>query len=85
MGIRTTVTLDEDVLNRVKDESKATGRSFRETLNELVRDGLASHQHSGQRKRELRITPLHLDGRPEGINYDCTEALLEYLDGPGHK
>lgn len=85
MGIRTTVTLDEDVLNRVKDESKATGRSFRETLNELVRDGLLAKQNSRKRKRELRIIPLNMGPRPEGINYDCTEALLEYLDGPGHK
>lgn len=86
MGIRTTVTLDEDVLKRVKDESKSTGRSFRETLNELVRDALAAKADRPQRKREFRIDPVPMDmPRPEGITYDCTEQLLEYLDGPGHK
>jgi len=86
MGIRTTVTLDEDVLNRVKDESKASGRSFRETLNELVRDGLASKADARQRRRQFRVDPVPMDvPRPEGLNYDCTEQLLEYLDGPGHK
>ena len=86
MSIRTTVTLDEDVLNRVKDESKASGRSFRETLNELVRDGLASKQSPRQRKREFRIDPVPMDiPRPEGVNYDCTEQLLEYLEGPDYR
>jgi hypothetical protein len=86
MSIRTTVTLDEDVLNRVRDHSKATGRSFRETLNELVREALAAKQDNGRRKREFRIDPVPMDiPRPPGINYDCTEQLIEYLDGPGHK
>jgi hypothetical protein len=86
MGIRTTVTLEEDVLTRVRDESKSSGRSFRETLNELLRYALASKADPRKRKREFRIDPVPLDiPRPEGINYDCTEQLLEYLDGPGHK
>ena len=85
MGIRTTVTLEQDVIDRVKDESKATGRSFGETLNELVRDALAHKQSMTQRKRELRIHPIRLARLPEGVTYDCTERLLEYLDGPGHK
>lgn len=86
MGIRTTVTLDEDVLNRVKDESKATGRSFRETLNELVRNGLAAKGDSQPRKRKLNIIPMSLNiPRPEGLNYHCTEQLLEYLEGPDYR
>jgi hypothetical protein len=85
MGIRTTVTLDEDVMDRVRDQSKASGRSFRATLNELVREGLSVKQISRQRKREFRVIPLSMGPRPEGVNYDCTGALLEYLDGPGHK
>lgn len=40
MSIRTTVTLDEDVLERVKAESRARGLSFRETFNQLLRLGL---------------------------------------------
>lgn len=84
MSIRTTVALDEDVLNRVRDESKATGRSFRETLNELIRDGLASKQNLRQRKREFHIHPIHTGARRD-LNYDCTEALLEQLEGPYHR
>jgi hypothetical protein len=84
MGIRTTVTLDEDVLNRVRDESKASGRSFKETLNELVRDGLAAKRELQQKKREFRIDPIHA-GLRQDLNYDCTEALLEAIEGPFHR
>jgi hypothetical protein len=84
MSIRTTVTLDDDVLNRVRDESKASGRSFRETLNELVRDGLAFKQDLRQRKREFRIDPIHTGARRD-LNYDCTEELLQQIEGPYHR
>jgi metal-responsive CopG/Arc/MetJ family transcriptional regulator len=84
MGIRTTVTLEQDVLDRVKDESKASGRSFRETLNELLRDALAAKQDRQPRKREFRIDPIHTGARRD-LNYDCTEALLEQIEGPFHR
>ncbi|HYZ87577.1 MAG TPA: hypothetical protein VE621_24390 [Bryobacteraceae bacterium] len=37
MSTRTTVTLDDDVLERVKRESRSRGASFRDTLNDLLR------------------------------------------------
>lgn len=49
MSIRTTVTLDEDVLERVKQESRARGASFRDTLNELVRTGLLYARNKPER------------------------------------
>ena len=84
MGIRTTVTLDEDVLNRVKDESKATGRSFRETLNELIREALVQERPPQRGTRRFRIDPIHT-GSVRDLNYDCTGALLEKLEGPYHR
>ena len=41
MGIRTTVVLDEDVLERVREKAREDAAPFRTTLNDLVRDGLA--------------------------------------------
>ncbi|MBV9156561.1 MAG: hypothetical protein JO097_09890 [Acidobacteriaceae bacterium] len=83
MSIRTTVTFDEDVLERLKQESRVHGASFRHTLNELLRKALAQ---TGQppTRREFHITPSHM-GYVEGLNYDCTEVLLEYLEGPEHR
>lgn len=83
MSIRTTVALDDDVLERVKAESRARGASFRETLNELLRRALAP-QVSNAGGRRFRIKARHMGYRP-GLNYDCTEALIEYGEGEYHR
>lgn len=41
MSIRTTVVLDEDVLERVRDQARQDDVPFRTKLNDLLRDGLA--------------------------------------------
>jgi hypothetical protein len=82
MSIRTTVTLDDDVVARVKRESKARGASFRDTLNELLRTALL--EKDKQPRRTLRIKPSHMGYRP-GLNYDNIESLLVYGEGEQHR
>lgn len=83
MGIRTTITLDEDVLERVKQESRHRGTSFKDTLNELLRVGLLQ-QEAKPRRRKFKVEPFDMGLRP-GLNYDSTEALLEYGEGERHR
>lgn len=40
--VRTTVNLDADVLAAVEERRRATGAGLSETVNELVREGLAT-------------------------------------------
>jgi hypothetical protein len=82
MSIRTTVTLDEDVLERVKRESRARGASFKDTLNDLLRVALA--QENKPFRRNLRIRTFHMGHNP-ALNHDSVEALLEYAEGPEHR
>ena len=82
MSKRTTVTLDDDLLFRIKEISRTRGVSFSEALNELLRTAL---NEKPLRSVELfKIEPLDMGYRP-GLNYDCTEALLEYAEGPFHR
>ena len=83
MSIRTTVTLDDDVLERVKRESRSRGVSFRDTLNDLLRVGLL-YLEQKPRRRTLKIEPTHM-GYRAGLNYDSVESLLEYGEGEGHR
>jgi hypothetical protein len=85
MGIRTTVTLDEDVLERVKQESKSQGLPFKRILNELLRDALASRQDLKQCKREFHADAIHMGPKLFDFSYDCIPALLDRLDGPAHR
>jgi hypothetical protein len=82
MSIRTTVTLDDDVVKRVKRESIARGMSFRQTLNDLLRDALVKIRH--QPPRCFEVKPVHMGYRP-GLNYDSVESLLEYGEGDHHR
>jgi hypothetical protein len=82
MSIRTTITLDDDVVVRVKRESQTRGLTFRETLNELLRAALLN---AGQPpRRTLQIKPVHMGYNP-GLNYDKIESLIEYGEGEQHR
>jgi hypothetical protein len=82
MSIRTTISLDDDVLERVKMESRTRGVSFRETLNDLLRLALLA-QSSTPAPRGFRVKPSHMGYRP-GLNYDDVESLLDYGEGERH-
>ena len=83
MSTRTTVTLDDDVLERVKRESRSRGASFRETLNDLLRAALVTVE-AQPRRRTIKIKPAHM-GYRAGLNYDNVESLLEYGEGERHR
>jgi hypothetical protein len=83
MSVRTTVTLDEDVLQRVKDESRSRGVSFKETLNDLLRTALLkTDQEPPQRSFHIQAVAL---GAHPWLDYDDIEGLIEYGEGPLHR
>ncbi len=83
MSIRTTVTLDKDVLDRVRRESRSRGASFRDTLNDLLRFALLARQQRPDR-RSFRVKPSPM-GLRSGLNYDDVEGLLEFGEGATHR
>jgi hypothetical protein len=82
MSIRTTVTLEDDIVERVKRESRARGASFRDTLNDLLR--MALNLENRPQARTLQIKALSMGYRP-GLNYDDIESLLESAEGEQHR
>jgi hypothetical protein len=80
MSIRTTVTLDEDVLERVKQESRERGASFKETVNNLLRFALSANKLPSQKQEKFKVRAFHM-GTVPGLNYDKTNDLLDYAFG----
>lgn len=75
---RTTLTLDDDIAGRLKEEMQRSGASFKETVNHLLRLGLdASRQPRMPRRFEVR--PRDLKPLP-GVSYDNIEELLEQIE-----
>lgn len=83
MAIRATVTLDDEVLTRVKYESRCRGASFRATLNDLLRAALLRVDNQPPR-RTLSIKPAHMGYKP-GLNHDNIESLLKSGEGGPHR
>lgn len=83
MSIRTTVTLDEDVMERLREVSRQRGVPFRRAINDVLRAGLIAATAPPVR-REFRVRPKHMGTRP-GLNYDNISALLDLAEGEGHR
>jgi hypothetical protein len=81
MSIRTTVTLDEDVLERVQEVSKSTGTSSKDALN-LLRSALVQPNEVPMRNLKLQTSNM---GYYPHLNYDDIEGLIEYAEGPWHR
>lgn len=84
--MRTTVTLDDDVVKTIRDEMKTgEGKTFKEAVNELIRLGRYFKQERTPTKRKpFKVKAKNLGVYPH-LNYDDIGALLEEIEGPLHK
>jgi hypothetical protein len=82
--MRTTVTLDEDVALEVAKLQKARDESFKETLNALLRAGLASLRAKRSAATVVyRTEPVSLGG-PRLKNLDDISEVLAFGEGEDH-
>jgi hypothetical protein len=79
MMLRTTLTLEDDVAARVLAESRRTGRSFKATVNALLRAGLEARR-AAKPARRFKVRARALGVRP-GIDYDNVADLVEQIEG----
>ncbi len=84
--MRTTLTLDDDVVKTIREEMKSgDGKTFKEAVNELIRLGRYFKQDKVDKKRKpFKVKAKNL-GVYDHLNYDNIAELLEKLEGPFHK
>jgi len=82
--MRTTLTLDDDVVAKLKAESRRAGRPFREVVNETLRRGLASRR-STTRRQAFRVTARDLGEIKPGLSLDNIAELIEQVEGSLHR
>jgi len=81
--MRTTITLDDDIAAKLRSEMRESGRTFKETVNGLLRQGLNSRRGlSHTRKFVVRARALNAR---RGVNFDNIGELLEHLEGSAHR
>ena len=78
--MRTTVTLDDDVADKLHDRMRQSGGSFKETLNACLRRGLDEPAETAP-DVPFVVEARSMGLRP-GIDLDDVGGLLDLLDGP---
>jgi hypothetical protein len=76
--MRTTLTLDPDVAQKVKRTMARTGQSLKATVNAGLRIGLAESKARAERTR-FRVEP-HASGFFPGIDRDRMNQLADQLE-----
>jgi hypothetical protein len=82
--MRTTVTLDDDVVEAIDKELRRRRKSsFKEVINDLIRAGCHSRREV-KRVPRFVVRARHM-GLRRGLNYDDVGGLLEKLEGETHR
>ncbi|MDX2171009.1 MAG: hypothetical protein SF182_28325 [Deltaproteobacteria bacterium] len=82
--MRTTVTLEDDVALEIAKLQKARDESFKDTLNALLRAGLASLQGKRPRAAAVYRTEAVSLGTPRLKNLDDISEVLAFGEGEDH-
>ena len=82
--MRTTLTLDEDVAAKLQTESRRTGKTFREVVNEMLRRGLAVRSAATELE-PFRVVARDLGDVLPGLSLDNVSELLDQIEGPTHR
>ncbi|MEO8510747.1 MAG: DUF2191 domain-containing protein [Chloroflexota bacterium] len=82
MSQRTTLTLEDDVMVRLKETARRTGRPLKSVVNDAIRAGL--DPKLSRRTAPFRVRARKLGLRP-GIDLDDIEGLLERIEGAEHR
>jgi hypothetical protein len=80
--MRITLTLDDDIVAKVRSVARKSGKSFKQVVNEALREAFIA-------RAPKEVTPFKVKARPlglrPGLNYDCVSKLLEEAEGPDHR
>ncbi|MCI0344687.1 MAG: DUF2191 domain-containing protein, partial [Chloroflexi bacterium] len=78
--MRTTLTLEEDVAAKLKAEVRRSGRSFKDTVNDTLRRGLATRR-AGSPRKPFAVVARDLGALRPGLGLDSIAGLLEQVEG----
>ena len=75
--MRTTVTLDPDVDQLIKEEMRRSGTTFRQAVNQAIRRALASRTAARRKPFKLRARRLSLRSGADPVMLQHLEEELE--------
>ena len=82
--MRTTLTLDDDVLDKARALAAKLHTPFRRVVNEALRAGLQTVEEP-PKSRPYVTHPHHKMGLKAGMNLDNIQELLAQVEGEDHR
>jgi len=79
-AVRTTLTLNDAIAQALRERMAATGKPFRQVVNETLAAGLAAPERQGPPVPAYRLEPSSLGGPRPGIDLVRTLALAAALE-----
>ncbi len=77
--MRTTLTLDADVAEKLKEEEHRTRQTFKAIVNEALRAGLALRQKPAPRQPRFQVRAHHCGFKP-GIDLARLNQIYDQLE-----
>lgn len=78
MAQRTTLTLEDDVIDRLRGEVRRSGRPLKAVVNDAIRAGLDQRTARAPSRFIVRAQQL---GLRKGLELDDIEGLLDRIEG----
>ena len=82
-GMRTTLTIDDDVAFKLRAEMRRHGATLKQTVNRLLRLGLQTP--GGSTRRRFRVQARDLGRLRPGLTLDSVSDALAQLEGPTYR
>ena len=83
-AVRVTLTLDDDVAAKLRSEVRRSGRSFRDVLNEALRQGMGVAAPRVDRPPFV-VNARDLGALQPGLPVNNVGELLEQIEGLAHR
>ena len=81
--MRTTLTIDDDIVAKLNTEMRRSGKSFKATVNEFLRLGLNTRKDL-KAAAPFKVQARRLGVKP-GLDYDNIVELLDRIEGPARR
>lgn len=83
--MRTTITLDDDVVEAVRDEMRSgRGKTFKQAVNDLIRFGRSKKGDQTRKVKPFKVRSKRM-GTYSHLNYENIGELLDQVEGPFHR
>lgn len=77
--MRTTLTLENDLVEKLREVARQRRVPFKQVVNEALRAGLAAQRKPAATRKSFRVKPSHCGFRP-GVDIGKLNQLLDHLE-----